>query len=180
MLASVLGLFPVRATAAWDGKRQGFLLGIGLGNGSAKETYPGPTDDVNLKLAGLAMDFKIGFAPTSQEAVIFSIKNIRGKYKGGGLSTSKNYNVQLRSLSFIAWHRERTPSIYVTGGIGSIFSSNFREPKKSYRNRIGLHFGIGFEFVRHGSIEFSSMPRAPVDFDGTIRMYMVTVNVLGY
>ena len=176
VLANVLCMFLVRVGAAWDGERQGFLLGVGFGHGSAKESYPVLSGNVT----GLAMDFKIGYALTNFEALIISIKNIRGKFEFGDFRTSETYNDQLRSLSFISWFSERTPSVYLTGGIGSIFSRNFREPKKSFRNRIGLHFGIGIEFARHGSIEFNVMPPAAVDFDGTIKMYLLTVNVLGY
>ena len=175
VLANALCMFSVNVAAAWDGERQGFLLGIGLGYGSAKESYPVLSGDVT----GLATDFKIGYAFSNQEALIYATKSVWGKFNSGAISTSDTYIDQLASISFISWFSERTPSLYVTGGVGKIASKNL-DASEVEVSGIGIHLGIGFEFVRHWSIELNYVPPAPVDFDGTIKMYLLTVNVLAY
>ncbi|MCF7919694.1 MAG: hypothetical protein K9N06_07265 [Candidatus Cloacimonetes bacterium] len=143
--------------SAFDGKRQGFLLGFGAGfsNISFKQEIDG--NDMGMdyeKETGFATDFKIGFAPNNRVEIYYSSQvawfNITNVY---GDEVTISDGVAAISLSYFTSPRLETidwcPSFYLSGGLGlSAWNTPYEDGSEAWTGS-GFFFGAGYEFSRH-------------------------------
>lgn len=170
----ILLLIQATTAMAFNGKRQGFVLGGGLGFGPvAKATVDGLADDV-IDKSGLAFNFVIGYAPSEndmivylRDAVVFSETFVFTE------SLSKKVTFA-QGFSGVAWFHYFGPmgkSAYVTGGLGLQDLTSTDSDFRSNDPGLGLLIGGGYEFARHvqfhGSLSFGTTSDLGVDFNHT-------------
>jgi Bacterial SH3 domain len=142
--------------AASSKPRKGFIIGFGGGVGLYREPLPayygygyGYTYSTagggTANNVGLATDLQIGYAPTDQ-VLVYYLNSVQ-------FSNSANYDiVGLTGVGVTYLLRPRSPSWYVTGGIGAAtgaevdYGSGTVGPVDRGR---AFSVGGGYEFARH-------------------------------
>ena len=150
-LAVVLCLVLAPYSQAFDGQRQGFILGGGLGVGLTTYTYSasGASSD-RFNEVGFMTDFKIGYAPNEQVEIYYSNK-LSWFDEGGAVlahgvgSAAVNYYLQPQ----MPW--------YISGGVGLGSVTAPFEENSEYWVGFGFFGGVGYEFSRHFAVEFDMM-----------------------
>jgi opacity protein-like surface antigen len=129
---------------AFDKQRKGFVLGLGLGYGSAKLKY----GDDSESYGGLATTFKIGAGLSEQvllyysnRVVFFSPDNVDATFYQGASAVAVSYFLN-----------PAAPSFYFTGelGLGVLDST---ESGIDSETGFGWSLGVGFEFSRSWTVE---------------------------
>ncbi|NOY88476.1 MAG: hypothetical protein GXO93_03675 [FCB group bacterium] len=146
-------------TEAFDGKRDGFVLGFGLGAGKvyfSKENH-----------TGLSTDFKIG-AGVSKHVVLFWANQF--------IWYSGLTYYRLNGIGGAYYFKPSSPSLYFTGAIGlatlgTIDPVKFRSDGIS---KFGMGFGVGYEFSKNYSFEANYLTEP--DATGI----KITINGLAY
>jgi hypothetical protein len=176
----------------YDYQRDGFLLGAGLGVGhtsykqeltiSGSGTATSPTE----YQFGIITDFKIGYAPEKTWAVYFTNK----------VSWFEMINVMdesviiasgLSALAFQNWFKPKSPSGFITLGIGmSSWGAFFKESFSETWTGLGIFAGGGYEFSRGWSLEAywiwgeAKDSISGISAKSETNTFMFTLNVLGY
>jgi hypothetical protein len=177
---------------AFDGKRKGFILGIGAGCGSLslnQEVIGGlnqsTKSDREQKLA-VVSDFKIGFASDDQWALYYTSKVSWFRMKRT-LTDDATAVSGLGAVAVRYWFKPQAPSAFLACGAGfSTWSMPFEDDAPDVRFGPGLFAGGGFEFSPHWSLEAHLSWGKPTDGEsGTQKGYeiisfMLNMNVLGY
>lgn len=188
-------MFINAATAfAWDGKRKGFVLGIGAGGGLAANKPYSTASGENVESEreskfALMTDFKIGYAPSNQVAILWLSKvawfGYNLEYQGDVLQSYTIAN-GFGGVGVAYYFEPEGPSPYLTGGLGfSTYSAPFEENIDGLSGS-GFALGAGYEFSKHWSVEGNLTWGSPNEEDqGDERgvktlAVRVTVNVLGY
>ena len=180
----------------FDGKREGFIIGFGIGGHltSFKQTLhlDGDTykSDPEIQM-GIATNFKIGFSPKNNIEIYyvskvswFSIKNIFEDSViisdgVGAAGVSYFFSEKLNSTEWV-------PSPYISMGVGySGWSTPFEEGSSS---SIGTGFftAFGYEFNKHRRLELSFFINNPSDKEGEDELitnstvFMLTYNYLRF
>ncbi len=163
---------------AFDGNRQGFILGAGVGPGLTSYNWEvGNYKSDSENKFSLITDFKIGYGPSNQLLIYwmskvawFSIE------KGYGESTIYLNGVAGLGLSYYLEPEGASP--YLTGGIGySSFGEPFEENADAEYGP-GIALGAGYEFAKHWSIEGNFTWSSPGNYNALgIRF---TINGLAY
>ena len=150
---------------AWDGNRKGFIAGIGLGGGQT---------DFGADYTGVLTNFKLGFAPSNQlllywhsTVVFFEDDFVEDIWIDGMGGLSAEYH-------FIDKPRN---SLYGILGLGYHNVANTDEGDNEMG--FGVRVGLGFEFLRHVSIEATLM-KGFNDEPYDSMVMGVSLNVLGY
>ena len=113
---------------AWDGRRTGFLLGVGAGAGALKtDIYDRPG------VAGL-VEGTVGFGISNQFAVLLNAPLVWSEYD----STPETHG----RFALQYWLRPQAPSMYFNLGIRNVTS-----------NDLNLYAGWGHEFRKHFNVE---------------------------
>lgn len=173
-LLVVMALGSTETAFAFNGERQGFLLGLGVGASSYTiENRDGKT--------GLETDLKIGYGYTNQFQVFYTNKVNFGSAEG-------DYSLQMHGLTGIGanyYFNPLAPSFFVGGGVGLAthnFISSDSEHDSISDSGAGVYISGGYEFARHWNVELSIV-RDSIDYDRGSRSamtFMVTVNALAY
>jgi hypothetical protein len=175
-LLVVLALGCTESASAFDGQRQGFLLGFGVGAGSYK------IEDRDSK-AGLVTDLKIGYGFTDQFQLFYTNKvtwRSADDWDGDGLILHG-----LTGIGANYYFRPAAPSFFVGGGLGLAshgFISTDSDVDSESDSGFGFYLGGGFEFARHLNVEFSVLWDT-IDYgydDASAWTYMVTLNALAF
>ena len=166
---------------AWDGNRQGFLLGVGAGTNSqtildTDPGYPGDVESINLQSA--ITNSRIGYAFSDKHALLLYGHSL---YRNMG-ETGATYT----SLNFQYWSTDEPQSNSWFGGIGLIVSRN-NTTIKGYDSPdsevgFGANFGYGREIVKHASIE-SNLTIGGISIKGNTQILVgsnITFHLLGY
>jgi hypothetical protein len=206
VLVCILACAPL-STFAWDGQRQGFLLGIGAGLGF---TYTDAErvrifteyDTISAFSGSIGTDVKIGYAPSNQFQVCLSMKgsslfpllaSYGKKYaESWKLKTIGDFAFAFFSPFFFPiftshlftgiegryYLNPQVPSLFFNAGIGqSLFGGS---------GGTGLTAGLGYEFKRHRSVTFDMIYGTGKVETGSasspINAFsaILTINVLGY
>lgn len=182
-MALIGALLPLSSLQAWDGKRQGFLLGLGAGAGSLEYT---DVQSVHLndenrsdELSTIAFMPKVGYAPSDRFALLyyrhpflFDAKNAQG--------TSQELTACVELLG-LHYYFDSGPSLYVGAGWGnSYFFEGLENTAESALKGSGSALSIGYEFSEHYSLELTSITGTLDDQGGSFKGYALTLNVLGY
>ncbi len=186
-------LFSLCANAqAFDGRRKGFILGIGAGCGSLSLTQEvigglsqSAESDREQKLA-VVSDFKIGYASDDCWALYYTSQVSWFKMKRS-LTNDATAASGLGAAAVCYWFKPQAPSAFIAGGAGySTWSMPFEDDAPHARLGPGFFAGGGYEFTRHWSLEAHLSWGKPTDGEsGThegyeIFSFMLTMNVLGY
>lgn len=182
-LLVVMALGSTETAFAFNGERQGFLLGFGIGASSYK------ISDKDGKI-GLETDLKIGYGFTNQFQVFYTNKVNFSTYDDAGYSHDES-GLSLHGLSAIGanyYFSPLAPSFFVGGGVGLAshgdISTDSEHDSDSSESNSGAGFYIsgGYEFARHWNVELAVI-RDSIDYERGNRSawtYMVTLNGLAY
>ncbi len=140
---------------AFNGRRKGFLLGVGLG--------PGQTNfggDPGGKL-GINADFKIGHGFSDQTQVYWTAKTSwfrmeTGSYYGYPFTHKHTIISGFGGIGVSYFLQPKAPSYYLTGGLGYSTWGRFNSDEQGIDESdfgIGFFSGVGYEFAPHWSVE---------------------------
>jgi hypothetical protein len=197
LLAPVI-LINAATAFAWDGKRKGFVLGVGAGGGLASnKPYAnssgfgagGTTEGERESKFAIMTDFKIGYAPSNQVAIFWMSKvawfGYDVVYQNQVLQSYTIAN-GIGGVAVAYYFNPEGPSPYLTGGLGfSTYDAPFEENFDGFSGS-GFALGAGYEFSKHWSVEGNLSWGSPnTDLQGGELGFKslavrVTVNVLGY
>jgi len=190
ILAFCVFLCACSGANAFDGKRKGFVLGGGLGLGLDSFTQtvdipmmPKQTSDRENKFA-FATDFKIGGGLNEQWMLYyhswsawFSITNV--------LNESVTILNQVGGLGARYYIAAESP-FFVTGSIGlSLWDAAFEENSDGWLG-FGILGGVGYEFLRHWTVEANlgwgnpSKTESGIKAESNALAFLFTVNGLAY
>jgi hypothetical protein len=179
----LLSLVVGEATA-WDGQRQGFLLGIGFGAGF--DSFSGVqydelgTDKMDNSSIAFAASPRIGYAINNRMAfyysrhpLVYGVENEFGK--------DVSIVTCIEALQFQYYLNETGPSFYfgVGGGIGYLFDDEISNYSSKSLKGIGFIGAAGYEFLKHYSTEFSIHYKSPQNESSNLGVSLL-VTILGY
>jgi hypothetical protein len=186
---------------AWDGKRKGFVLGLGAGGGLASYKFystssgfgsNGTTEGERESKFAFMSDFKIGYAPSNQVAIYWMSKvawfGYSFKYRDEFINISESYTITngIGGVAVAYYFQPEGPSPYVTAGLGlSTWDAPFEEGSNGVSGS-GFALGAGYEFSKHWSLEGNLTWGSPNEEEQGDELGVktlavrVTVNVLGY
>jgi opacity protein-like surface antigen len=169
---------------AFDGNHRGFLLGLGLGFGSAKQTVSSGGASVSNTESGVATSLKIGGGINDQVLLYYSNRVVF--YSTNGATDHSFY--QGMSAAACTYYLEPVgPSFFFSGELGIGVIRDRDSDDDASDTGFGFGLGAGYEFSPHFSVEGSFM-HATVgsenidghDVDFSINNFTVTANWLGF
>lgn len=196
MSIAVLVLLCVTTVAgAFDGERQGFILGIGVGTGLTSYTYTVSEDiyggDVSVTLDRentfpFMSDFKIGYAPNDLVEIYYM--NKVSWFNDDVLFVDEVMVANgLGGVGVTYFFQPVAPSFFLTGGIGfSSWAYPFEENAPDPWRGFGLTAGGGYEFAPHwyvaGDVSWGkpSTDEFGPDLSANALSVNLTINVIGY
>lgn len=184
ILLTLIILIASSSAYAWDGERQGFLLGVGLGAGfdsySGIQYDPvGPESEDNSVLA-FAASPRIGYAINNRVAFYYSRHPFFFSVKD-----EANEDLTLISCTeaLLAHYylADAAPSIYFGfgAGVGYFFDNAVDNYSSDALKGIGLIGTVGYEPIKHFSTELSLHYKSPQESASDFGI-SILVNVLGY
>lgn len=190
-LVALVALSCMAAVAnAFDGERQGFILGIGAGTGltSYAQTisYGGDsvTSDRENELP-IMTDFKVGYAPNDALEIYWM-----SKVSWFGMENALGDDVTVANgvagLGITYFLEPGAPSIFLTGGVGySSWALPFEEGVDAWYG-LGVSAGAGYEFMPHWYVEGDirwgnpSTEDSGFDISASTLSVSLTLNVIAY
>ncbi|MDT8447757.1 MAG: hypothetical protein RRB13_12780 [bacterium] len=183
LFLSLVFLLPT-ASFAFDGKRQGFLLGLGAGAGSLEYTEVQSeflaSDNRTAKQSTPAFMPKLGYAFGDQLAFLyyrhpfsFSAENAQKE--------SQQMTACVEMLGFNYYFSGGDTSLYIGAGSGrSYFFEGIDNQAPGVLQGTGFSYSIGYEFSKHFSLELTSLSGTLNDQKGEFKGYALLLNVLAY
>ena len=173
---SILMISLTITSFAFDGQRQGFILGAGIGpaytsfheEGSYKFCSPYDDGEYEIDHEGIGLQYSVraGYAPIDRLAVYAFGKDISFEYEDyaylSGVELCKDsylYTTGFLGLGVVCYHKPDHPSFYLKGEAAyPISNSSFIQPDFSHGSQPGfsLCFGLGFEYARNWSAELDA------------------------
>ena len=155
------------ASQAWDGHRQGFIFGGGLGGGTTvlSKSYG------DIYLMGMATTLKAGFAPSDQIMIHYWGQQI---WLAGGNYTG---TIAAPCLGITYFHSETAPSMFYTIGAGPVFLGAVGMDEIS--DGTSLFLAVGRELQPHWSVELN-LGYSWFEYDLDSLEGRVLVTILGY
>ncbi|NUO79219.1 outer membrane beta-barrel protein [candidate division KSB1 bacterium] len=196
LLAPVI-LINATNAFAWDGKRKGFVLGVGAGGGLAsfkpyaKFSDNETSDGERTSKFAFMSDFKIGYAPSNQVALYWMSKvawfGYTFEYRDEFIDLRESYTLAngIGGVGVSYYFQPEGPSPYVSAGFGfSTWDAPFEENSDGISGS-GFALGAGYEFSKHWSLEGnltwgSPNEKGDEELGFKTLAVRVTVNVLGY
>ena len=154
---------------AFDGRREGFVLGAAGGYG----WLWAPTFDGSQEGHGLASRLEIGVGITDQWMIHYAGKQI--------FNFPDGYTQVLPAIGATYYVQDAAPSPFLTGGGGVGLFSGF--DSDDLRGGFTMFGGVGYEFVRHWNVEVDYV--SMFDTSGgagaeTTHTVLITVGALAY
>jgi hypothetical protein len=176
---------------AWDKQRKGFVLGLGIGLGSAsyKQTLSGlylnQIESSRESKVAVFSNFEIGYAPTNQFVITYS--NVVPWF-----SFTNAYNNDITMISGVGgpvltyYFRPEPPSFLIGGGFGiATWNAPFESDFDAWSS-IGFSGRVGYEFGHNVNLTFHVLGGKPsktvygVKGETSTFSFGLTVNWLGY
>jgi opacity protein-like surface antigen len=161
---------------SFDGERNGFILGGGIGTGYLINVNwtSKITNTVDSRIV-LFTNFKIGYAPSN--TVEFFFVNKASWWSESDIAKVLGLSALASTFFF---NNEAENGLFISGGLGlSTLSAPFENNVES-SNGFGLFAGVGYEFQSHWNVEldllYSSLNEPHSDSFGI----QLTINVLAY
>jgi len=174
----------VTASSVWsfNGRRQGFVLGGGLGFGPmAKVSVSNAPSGSDLDNSGLAINFLIGYAWDEQNMIVFLRDGVTYSERtifGSNLSLVQGFS----GVGYFHYFGQPGKSFYITGGLGLQDWTPLESGYTANDPGIGLLIGGGYEFTRHvqvhSSLSFGKTRDAFFDYDHT--QLLITVSAIAF
>jgi hypothetical protein len=138
VLAACALALAAPATEAFDGRREGFVLGFGAGAG-----YVG----YDTGLAGLATRLDVGVGLDDRTLVHYAGRQVL--HSSDGLLFTQAF-----PLLGVTHHlKPEAPGPFLTGGLGGAFLIAFDHGEVGVGEGLTAFGGGGFEFTRHWTVE---------------------------
>jgi len=146
MIPAMVATLLISNANAFDDKKEGFMLGLGIGASSIKTTYTGG----DSRDIGLATSLKLGYGFNEQLAVYFGLIGDAYKYDG----KDKTVNTVLSGVGVDYYLEENSP-FYLTGmvGFGSVNELKNSKSQTGY----GFLVGAGYEISKHIALQADYM-----------------------
>ncbi len=168
--AAILVALPT-ASSAFDGSRSGFILGFGLGAGSAKQTFEASgggsvSVSADISQGGLATDFKIGGGVNEQTWIYYHAQNIIFSYEevSDALSQDITFVQGISGLGVTYFLASEAPSFFFDATLGAGAFLAFTDDDSSGETGFGLQVGAGYEFSPSWAVQGAVM-RTVLDQD---------------
>lgn len=157
---AIAAVIVLSSNAAADDKRQGIVIGGGVGPGVASLSFP---DADRQNYIGVATDITLGYGLSSQ-LLVYAMSRIVWFDLDGQLTFSET-----AGLGVSYFLSDSAPSLFVAAGVGAAV---FVQPGSDTDNQIGIGglVGIGYEFKRHWLVEVDVAYNKPDDFSSTTIM----------
>lgn len=154
LLLLVVMMLSATQSFAFDDKRQGFLLGLGIGLHDTDIDFTSyGTKTGSATESGLATSFKIGGGITDQFALYY-VRNaswFNAPYYDGFITTDETYVLGLSGIGASYFLSPSGPSAYFIGAVGI---GDFSVPTRNESDTgSAVMFGAGYEFQNHVSLE---------------------------
>jgi hypothetical protein len=188
VLVTVLGTAAV--AGAFDGQRQGFILGVGGGAGLTSYTQTiahggGSVTSDRENEFPLMTDFRIGYAPSDALEIYWMSKvswfSMENAY-GDDVTIANG----LGGLGVTYFLQPTAPSVFLAGGVGfSSWAAPLEEGVEAWYG-LGVSAGAGYEFAPHWYIQGDvcwgnpSTEEGGDDFSTNALSVKLTLNVMGY
>ena len=146
IIPTIATLLLVTNASAFDGNKEGFMLGIGAGVSSVKTTYTGG----NSRDTSFATSLKLGYGFNEQLAVYLASESGVYKYNGKG----ETADTSLIGIGLDYYIDQNSP-FYVTGmvGLGSVNKLKKAKVQTGY----GFLIGAGYEISDHITLQADYM-----------------------
>lgn len=164
VIASFLGLYPLANMRAFDGEREGFFFGTGIGFGVP--VYNAVYYDYS---PFLSINYKIGYAPSEQTLIYWTTRSSLNRLHSPAYSRDF-YTTAMAALGFIVLG-ERHNNFYLFWELGLATTSVLR-PEDYYIGDMLIAIGIGAMFdsdsyyglCMSGGIGYEISPNLVLDF----------------
>ena len=185
--ASVL-LAPMHAQA-FDGAKKGFILGLGAGYGSAKQTVSVGSGSASATNGGVATVFKIGAGINDQfllyysNRVVFFSADTMDPYSEA--VTSSSFMQGMSALAGSYYLTPEGPSAFVTGelGVGVLTDSDAGQSDSGFGFGLGAGYDFGNHFVLEAGYQRASVGSesiGSITVDTSISNFSITASWLGF
>jgi len=170
-------LFAYSNIYSFDGERNGFILGGGIGGGYLSNSFSYESYSTNDNRGVFLTNFKIGYAPSNTLEVYYI-----SKVSWWG-ETDINYALGLSAIAVSFYtDKETETGLFISGGLGlSTLSAPFETDVES-SNGFGVFGGAGYEFASHWNVEadifYSAISESGVDMNSF--GVQLTINVLAF
>ena len=142
----LLASLALSAGLSADDQKRGFIVGVGLGAGHVGYTSYWSWETWKSRAYAIAGNFKIGYAPSNSLELFVMSDGMFYRREGAKDALA----ILGAGLAKYLGHAGTGP--YVTGGIGmSVLSRSSWDG--SLETGLGGLFGLGYEFVKHLSIQ---------------------------
>lgn len=159
------------SAGAFNDDRQGFILGLGAGYGSAQQSGGGDSDSYG----GVATTFRIGGGVNSQTLIYYSNRVV--------FFSVRDYSFyQGMSAAGVSYFLQPTgPSFFFTGELGIGVLGTW-EAGGGSDSGFGFTLGAGYEVTPHFLLEANYMRASVGDspYDYTISNFTFTASWLGF
>jgi opacity protein-like surface antigen len=183
LLPLLLLALAVPGAHALDNQRSGFVIGLGLGWGSARQTLEASGGGVDFSAStdtgGLATDFRLGGGLSEKWLLYFTNQQVFF-----GLNDD-SYAQGLTGVGATHFFRPQAPSVLLDLGLGAGVLWNADQDESE--SGLGLLVGVGYEFSRHFLVKadwyYADVGKGEVfgtDVTASIGTFRVTLNWLGY
>jgi len=179
VLIPALLLFSAVPAGAFDGKRKGFVLGVGLGPGVSSYTQElsvsglGSATSNRETKVGVSTDFRIGFGPTEQVLVVYDNK-VNWIPFDNALGNHVTIADGISSLAVSYYLAQSAPCGFLTGGLGAAGWSTPFESNSSSSVGFGMFVGGGYEFTKLWNLEGSLGFGSPSDTEQGLKLTTLT------
>ena len=172
----ILSLGTSASAYAWDGDRQGFLLGVGAG--TINQVIANDAKEAG-NFAQAIGNSRIGYAFDSKNAVLLYSQGLYSVNAGINPSVNATYT----GLNYQNWSKDEPQSSTKFAGFGVIgmsagysYDGNSFDPEYGF----GVNFGYGREVVKHTSIELNIVTGYIPEYKEFLFGISTTFNLLGY
>jgi hypothetical protein len=168
LLALAMLLTCADTAGADTGRREGFILSLGLGPSAIVSSIEYEIDDLKRLQAGT--EFCIGYAPSDQ----FHLH-----YAGRALWILAYAVVATPSLGANYYFSPEAPSWFITGGGGAVFVAHMRYYDLSDPGK-NIFAGAGYEWAPHWRAALEWTHYWWEDFDSNVDDVRLTLSYLAY
>ncbi len=146
---------------AFDGKHQGFIVGIGVGYSPVLykteiENTQGSFES-DVKFAnGFATNTLVGYGFSNRLEAFITNKNVWYERDKFNQRSSDDFIINFLSATGITYFLSKeldyqtwAPSPYISAGIGRLDWIDFFGESHGNKGRLGFFVGVGYEFVEH-------------------------------
>ncbi len=172
VLGLTLSLCLVTSAFSFDGKREGFIIGLGAGFHSTNFEYA--QDDVSK--SGFATSLKIGYG-FSETVTLYYVRN------ASWFKWNDNLHVNgMMGIGSTYYFSPRTRTFYLSGAVG--FGDFADLDDDEAESGFGLMLGAGYELRKHIKLE-ANMIMSTIDLDYYYEdlkptSFQLTINYLWY